>query len=394
MTSTGASTITSRRPRRQTTTPRCSAATACGYRRSSCRPGWNRARCRAPSSITPRSSSRFCCASAPRLWNPPVKNRSWRLRTYHPHYPGARVAHAAHLGELLTRTAPRPAPLRDPLVMDAAARAANKPKAAMAQPVKRARGSTAHRPAEGLPRGGSRTGQTRTPGGQTVTARTVSAPRISAFRYAELRLLSSPRPRYQSSAGVPRSLARPFAAASPIASVIMAARVRLSTAARAAPASKTSVNTCCRRLASRASCRVPPAMGAGAASPMLIVMSSRSPEITVCGTCKIWRSRSFGRTSPVAGAADALDLGGRFGSAVFDGGLERGVVAFVLVGVGFGEVGDRLVELRRSRRGRRPGRRGHRSGRAPGPGSTRTGRRRPSCPRESSARSGRRISSP
>jgi hypothetical protein len=38
------------------------------------------------------------------------------------------------------------------------------------------------------------------------------------------------------------------------------------------------------------------------------------------------------------------DFGGRLGSAVFDGGLERGVVAFVLVGVGFGEVGDRLVE--------------------------------------------------
>jgi len=38
------------------------------------------------------------------------------------------------------------------------------------------------------------------------------------------------------------------------------------------------------------------------------------------------------------------DFGGRLGSAVFDGGLERGVVAFVLVGVGFGEVGDRLVK--------------------------------------------------
>jgi hypothetical protein len=40
-----------------------------------------------------------------------------------------------------------------------------------------------------------------------------------------------------------------------------------------------------------------------------------------------------------------LDLGGGFGFAVFDGGLERGVVAFVLVGVGFGEVGDGLVEF-------------------------------------------------
>jgi hypothetical protein len=40
-----------------------------------------------------------------------------------------------------------------------------------------------------------------------------------------------------------------------------------------------------------------------------------------------------------------LDLSGRLGSAIFHRGLERGVVALVLVGVGFGEVGDRLVEL-------------------------------------------------
>ena len=40
-----------------------------------------------------------------------------------------------------------------------------------------------------------------------------------------------------------------------------------------------------------------------------------------------------------------LNLGGGFCPAVFHRGLERGVVAFVLVGVGFGEVGDRLVEL-------------------------------------------------
>jgi phospholipase C len=67
---------------------------------------------------------RFC----PQALNPPAKNRSWRLRTYHPQHPGARVAHAAHLGELLTRTAPRPPPPRDPLVMDAAARAAEQAK--------------------------------------------------------------------------------------------------------------------------------------------------------------------------------------------------------------------------------------------------------------------------
>jgi phospholipase C len=41
-----------------------------------------------------------------------------------PRYPGMRVAHASHLGELLTRSTPRPAPPRDALVRQAAARAA------------------------------------------------------------------------------------------------------------------------------------------------------------------------------------------------------------------------------------------------------------------------------
>src|SRR5262245_60700530 len=39
---------------------------------------------------------------------------------------------------------------------------------------------------------------------------------------------------------------------------------------------------------------------------------------------------------------DVSDVAGRLGPAVFDGGLERGVVAVVLVGVFLGEVGDRL----------------------------------------------------
>lgn len=48
-----------------------------------------------------------------------------RLRSHgHPRYMGTRVAHANHLGELLTRTAPRPAPPRYALIQDAAARAA------------------------------------------------------------------------------------------------------------------------------------------------------------------------------------------------------------------------------------------------------------------------------
>src|SRR5215469_16039521 len=42
---------------------------------------------------------------------------------------------------------------------------------------------------------------------------------------------------------------------------------------------------------------------------------------------------------------DVSDVAGGLGPAVFDGGLECGVVAFVLVGVGLGEVGDRLVEF-------------------------------------------------
>lgn len=41
-----------------------------------------------------------------------------------PHYPGLRVAQASHLGELLTRATPRPAPPRDALVRQATARAA------------------------------------------------------------------------------------------------------------------------------------------------------------------------------------------------------------------------------------------------------------------------------
>jgi hypothetical protein len=42
-----------------------------------------------------------------------------------PQYPGLRVAQASHLGELLTRSTPRPAPPRDALLQQAAARAAS-----------------------------------------------------------------------------------------------------------------------------------------------------------------------------------------------------------------------------------------------------------------------------
>jgi phospholipase C len=64
---------------------------------------------------------RFCPGA---LENAPQPKRRWRrLPMGHPQYPGARVAHATHLGELLTRTTPRPAPQRDSLILDAAARA-------------------------------------------------------------------------------------------------------------------------------------------------------------------------------------------------------------------------------------------------------------------------------
>jgi phospholipase C len=48
----------------------------------------------------------------------------------HPHYLGTRVAQARDLGELLTRSAPRPAPDRFALIQDAAARAAARPQGA------------------------------------------------------------------------------------------------------------------------------------------------------------------------------------------------------------------------------------------------------------------------
>jgi hypothetical protein len=73
-------------------------------------------------------------------------------------------------------------------------------------------------------------------------------------------------------------------------------------------------------------------MGTGAANPVLMVMSSHSPQFTLR------------RATCCGHAADALDLAGHLGSVGLHGVLEGGVVAFVLVGVGFGEVSDRLVE--------------------------------------------------
>ena len=65
--------------------------------------------------------SRFC----PKTLNQPRQARGGQVSpALSLHYPGLRVAQANHLGELLTRSTPRPAPRRDSLVQQAAARAA------------------------------------------------------------------------------------------------------------------------------------------------------------------------------------------------------------------------------------------------------------------------------
>ncbi len=64
--------------------------------------------------------TRFCPEA---LHDPPrAGSRPGTLALGRAHFPGVRVAQANHLGELLTRTTPRPAPPRDALVQGAAAR--------------------------------------------------------------------------------------------------------------------------------------------------------------------------------------------------------------------------------------------------------------------------------
>jgi len=67
---------------------------------------------------------------APEALDQPRRHRRLLARVAgagRPHYLGTRVAQAHHLGELLTRSAPRPAPDRFALIEDAAARAAARP---------------------------------------------------------------------------------------------------------------------------------------------------------------------------------------------------------------------------------------------------------------------------
>jgi len=64
---------------------------------------------------------RFC----PQALRQPQQAQAQRARLgLGPQYPGRRVAHASHLGQLLTRSTPWPAPARDVLLQHAAARAA------------------------------------------------------------------------------------------------------------------------------------------------------------------------------------------------------------------------------------------------------------------------------
>jgi phospholipase C len=69
---------------------------------------------------------RFCPDA---LIKPKPHNRlfAWATATRRPRYLGTRVAHAHDLGELLTRTAPRPAPDRQSLIQGTTARAAARP---------------------------------------------------------------------------------------------------------------------------------------------------------------------------------------------------------------------------------------------------------------------------
>jgi phospholipase C len=70
---------------------------------------------------------------APGALSQPRRHRGLLTRAAsagHPRYLGTRVAQAHDLGELLTRTAPRPAPDRFALIQDAAARAAARPQGA------------------------------------------------------------------------------------------------------------------------------------------------------------------------------------------------------------------------------------------------------------------------
>jgi phospholipase C len=72
---------------------------------------------------------RFC----PDALNQPTRRHGLFARVRragHPCYLGTRVAHAHDLGELITRTAPRPAPDRYALIDEAAARAAARPQGA------------------------------------------------------------------------------------------------------------------------------------------------------------------------------------------------------------------------------------------------------------------------
>jgi hypothetical protein len=90
-----------------------------------------------------------------------------------------------------------------------------------------------------------------------------------------------------------------------------------------------------------ASLRHQPAAWQSLAGPVIFLSAD-------CGTSRPTTSSQGSRLlrgTDVTDLGAGLDFGRGSGLAVFDSGLERGVVAFVLVGVGFGEVGNGLVEF-------------------------------------------------
>ncbi len=86
----------------------------------------------------------------------------------------------------------------------------------------------------------------------------------------------------------------------------------------------------------------------GQATRLLTGWDRRDRGVGVIIGGSLARSGVYGsarQTGPASVLGAVLDFGRGFCLALFYGGLERGVVAFVLVGVGFGKVGDRLVAL-------------------------------------------------
>ena len=172
-TKTAASTITSRRRKPRMTSPTCSAATACGCQRSSSRHGSSHAPSRTPCSINLGHQNDSVALLPP---NPAAGRAKAGQAGPGPAIPSLRVAHANHLGGLLTRSTPRPAPSRDALVQQAAAGPPNRNQPAPAQAPRRRR-PAAQRLAE---KHSCRNVQTEK--GWAPIERAIDSPRVGACR--------------------------------------------------------------------------------------------------------------------------------------------------------------------------------------------------------------------